>query len=87
MVDLRDWEHPIGDPRQRDRDISLHPYDRQEMRVAEYLPLGGGDDPVGFLICSHRYTHWLLKVAIEHGVIPADWQQQVFNDGDLPPFE
>lgn len=59
MVELRPWERPIGDPERHDRDIDHDPYDRQEQRVAEYLStvagIGGGDDPVGFLMASHAF--------------------------------
>ena len=58
MVELRAWERPIGDPEQQDRDFDASPYERQEQRVAEYLSslgIGGGDDPIGFLIASHAY--------------------------------
>lgn len=55
-VDLYPWERSYGSPLQKDRDIETAPYDRQERRVVNYLPtaiVGGGDDPVGFLIASH----------------------------------
>jgi hypothetical protein len=58
MIELRPWERPIGDPERFDRDFDRLPYTRQEQRVAEYLSslgIGGGDDPVGFLIASHAY--------------------------------
>lgn len=59
IVELRHWERPIGDPERRDRDFERQPYGRQEQRVAEYLStiagIGGGDDPVGFLIASHAF--------------------------------
>lgn len=40
------------------RDLNLKPYSPEEAKAAEYLEdligLGGGDDPIGFLIASHR---------------------------------
>ncbi len=40
------------------RDLDEKPYSPEEQRAAEYLTdltgVGGGDDPVGFLIVSHR---------------------------------
>lgn len=59
VFELRPWERPIGDPERRDRDIERDPYDRQEQRVAEFLSrvggIGGGDDPIGFLIASYAF--------------------------------
>jgi hypothetical protein len=75
-----DWEYPLGDPRHRDRNMSAYPYSHLEARVAEYLPFGGGDDPLGFLICSHQYTHTLLKAAIKRGIIPANWQELTMSE-------
>ena len=41
-----------------ERDFEANPYTPHEMRVAEYivdnLGIGAGDDPVEFLIASHR---------------------------------
>ncbi len=40
------------------RDLDEHPYSEGEAQVAKYLVdltgIGGGDDPIGFLIASHR---------------------------------
>ncbi|WP_420237677.1 hypothetical protein ACOBR2_19100 [Telmatobacter bradus] len=40
------------------RDLNEKPYSREEAEAAKYLDelagVGGGDDPVGFLIVSHR---------------------------------
>jgi hypothetical protein len=40
------------------RDLNEVPYSPKEAEAAEYLSeltgIGGGDDPVGFLIASHR---------------------------------
>jgi hypothetical protein len=39
------------------RDIEKEPYSFDELRVAKFFAefgMGGGDDPVGFLIASHR---------------------------------
>ena len=40
------------------RDLNEEPYSPKEAETAKYLSdltgLGGGDDPVGFLIASHR---------------------------------
>jgi hypothetical protein len=41
------------------RDIEKNPYTPDEQRVVDYLvkitggSIGGGDDPIGFLIASH----------------------------------
>lgn len=46
---------------QTGRDFEATPYSPDEMRVAEYLVeitqgnVGGGNDPIGFLIASHRF--------------------------------
>lgn len=43
---------------ERDRDMETAPYSPDERRVAEFLfdiGVGGGDDPIGFLIASHQY--------------------------------
>jgi len=41
-----------------ERDIDANPYSSDELRVAKYIVdftgIGGGDDPIGFLIVSHR---------------------------------
>jgi hypothetical protein len=50
-----------------DRDIKQNPYDEHEQQVADYLHeitggnIGGGDDPVGFLIASHNTLRTLNK--------------------------
>jgi len=40
------------------RDIEKNPYTKDEARVAKWLGdktgIGGGDDPIGFLIASHE---------------------------------
>lgn len=40
------------------RDIDKNPYSYDEMRVAKFFAdqagIGGGDDPIGSLIASHR---------------------------------
>lgn len=41
-----------------DRDLDSNPYSPDERRVAEWLfdqGVGGGDDPIGYLIVSHKY--------------------------------
>jgi hypothetical protein len=49
---------PTGDA--TERDFEAKPYSPDEARVAEYLfeltqgNVGAGDDPIGFLIASHR---------------------------------
>jgi len=40
------------------RDIKKNSYSSDEMRVAEFFydrGLGGGDDPIGFLLASYAY--------------------------------
>lgn len=41
------------------RDLSEKPYSDDEKRVAKWMcdkiGVGGGDDPIGFVICSHEY--------------------------------
>jgi hypothetical protein len=42
------------------RDFDANPYSKEELRVVEYLHLiapdiGGGDDPIGFLLASHNH--------------------------------
>ena len=39
-----------------ERDFEATPYTKDERRVAEYiagLGVGGGDDPIGFILASH----------------------------------
>lgn len=68
------WEHrrpkpayhyPLGDPRQKPRDIKVNPYTPDEHRVANYffheVGVGGGDDPIGYLIASHATIARELK--------------------------
>lgn len=49
------------------RDIVNKPYSEDEKRVADYLTvitngqIGAGDDPIGFLIASHRYQVQITK--------------------------
>ena len=46
-----------------ERDIEADPYSKDEQRIAEFLfenGTGGGNDPVGSLIASHRYSMFLL---------------------------
>ncbi len=41
-----------------ERDFDTNPYDESEDRVAKFLceaGLGGGDDPIGFMLASHAY--------------------------------
>ena len=42
------------------RDMDTHPYSADEQRVAAWLVakigIGGGDDPIGFLIASHDFA-------------------------------
>jgi hypothetical protein len=41
------------------RDIEANPYTPCEQRVAEYIfnhGIGGGDDPIGFILASHAYV-------------------------------
>jgi hypothetical protein len=40
-----------------ERDIEKNPYSQDEARVAKFffdLGVGGGDDPIGYIISSHR---------------------------------
>lgn len=45
------------------RDFAAQPYSKEEERVLVYLhnvapDIGGGDDPIGFLLSSHN---WLMR--------------------------
>ncbi len=43
------------------RDFEKNPYSKDELRVVEYINkygIGGGDDPIGFLIASYQYLKW-----------------------------
>ena len=48
------------------RDLDTHPYTKDEQRVANWLAersggnIGGGDDPIGFLLASYAYLHAML---------------------------
>ncbi len=40
-----------------ERNLETHPYSADEQRVAAFLSeagAGGGDDPIGFILASHR---------------------------------
>lgn len=40
------------------RDLKVNPYSKDEERVAKWLfekGVGGGDDPIGFLLSSYEY--------------------------------
>ena len=44
------------------RDLCTHPYTKDEQRVVAWLvgrspEIGGGDDPIGFLLASYEYVH------------------------------
>ena len=49
------------------RDFEKNPYSPDEARVAKYLcertggSIGGGDDPIGFLIASHAFLGERVK--------------------------
>jgi hypothetical protein len=75
------------------RDFEKQPYTADEERVAKWLvehtPLGGGDDPIGFVLASSAFTRRFRDEAVAaveglmagsvHGKldsfpdIPADW--------------
>lgn len=48
----------------KERDLDKNPYTSDEQRVVDYIYeksnqfLGGGDDPIGFLIASHNLLSW-----------------------------
>jgi len=66
------WELPIGAEGHVDRDITANPYDRQEERVAEWLAqrgLGGGDDPIGFLIASQAWAASMVQSMMRIAVL------------------
>jgi hypothetical protein len=60
------------------RDIQKRPYSVDERRVVDYLwertngQVGGGDDPIGFLIASHRLAQDLY--ADEKMTVDKVWQ-------------
>lgn len=49
----------------KERDLDKQPYSDDEQRVARYISdicgIGGGDDPIGFLIASHKHLSAKLK--------------------------
>jgi hypothetical protein len=51
------------------RDFDIHPYSKDEERVAEYLNgvagIGGGNDPIGFIMASHRFLSDFRKGHLE----------------------
>lgn len=58
------------------RDMDAQPYSSDEQRVADWiadrLHIGGGDDPIGFLLAAcdlanARQRTLTVKKAIEHG--------------------
>lgn len=59
------------------RDYFRNPYTDAEMRVVEYLHLvapdiGGGDDPLGFIIASHKYLLRERRSQREAKAVPRD---------------
>lgn len=73
------------------RDLQQNPYSEAEKRVAAFFferGLGGGDDPIGFLLASYDYvvgSHKALRLVLRPFVevaqgnklhpSPEDWQQ------------
>ncbi len=71
--ELHPWERPLGDPQQLARDFETHPYDRQERRAAKFLSeagVGGGDDPIGFLIASSSWGAQVRKAMQKIALMP-----------------
>lgn len=65
------------------RDFDKKPYSTDEARVAEWLArlgVGGGDDPIGFILASHEYRgiqqkfiSELIAVQEEYIALLTDW--------------
>lgn len=60
-----------------DRDLDKNPYSPDERRVATFLAdltgIGGGDDPIGFIMASHAELarqRNLMRAALEQAGIP-----------------
>lgn len=62
------------------RDMEKNPYTPDEARVAKYLMdltgIGGGDDPIGFLLASHR-------ILVDRGQRAREAFQQAHADNRL----
>lgn len=46
------------------RDLDVNPYSKDEERVVKWLDskgLGGGDDPIGFIMASYEYIMYQLR--------------------------
>jgi hypothetical protein len=56
-----------------ERDFIANPYSIDEIRVANYIVeltgVGGGDDPIGFLIASHAYLSGERRLTPSHPVM------------------
>jgi hypothetical protein len=56
-----------------ERNFEQNPYSADEKKVAEYLweltdgTVGGGDDPIGFLIASHNILSEFYQRNFKHG--------------------
>jgi hypothetical protein len=53
-----------------ERDMEAKPYSPDEMRVAKWLSkkgIGGGDDPIGFLMVSYDWLIEERKRALANG--------------------
>lgn len=66
------------------RNLDEKPYSREEAEVAKYLMelagIGGGDDPVGFLIVSHREL--ARQRALLRTKYPAIFHEIAYESGD-----
>lgn len=50
------------------RDLDKNPYTKDEARVAKFFfdkGLGGGDDPIGFLLSSYEYVIYQRNEALK----------------------
>jgi len=57
------------------RDFDENPYSKDEQRVADYIVeaskgnIGGGDDPIGYLMAAHAHFSDLVKSLRERGIV------------------
>jgi hypothetical protein len=70
-VKLKGWEYPLGHDQYNCRDIKKDPYDRQERRVIENVlkDIGGGDDPIGFLLAVQGAQNALINSYVEKFIL------------------
>jgi hypothetical protein len=72
------------------RDIANNPYTPDEQRVSDYIQeitegmIGSGDDPIGFLIASHRVLMLVARNVLTDGILDGLFAEAT-EAGSVPP--